>query len=222
MPAFDARPVALGGGVVQAEEDALAGGDDAGDAAEQQGGHEAGPPPEGAEEVVALVVLAESGGAGPGGDGAPALGEEESAEQRQQAPGVPGVQRRGELRDPEYNGGRQGPFSHSSAPLLRRPVVQSHRDGGATFRLPDLTVRHVIIRFSWESAVLLVMGVKARGVDSLYPWEGSRLTHFVSTGERVGGFLVGANNPARYPHGTPCKPCSIGLLVRSPYETGLT
>ena len=132
------RPVALGRRVVQAEQDAFAGGDDGGDATQQQGSDEAGLAPEGSEEVVIpLVVVAEAGGAEPGGDGAAALGKEEAAEQGQQAPGVSGVQRRGELGDPEYNVGRQGPCDHSSAPSLRRPVVQSHRGGGATLRLPE-------------------------------------------------------------------------------------
>jgi hypothetical protein len=80
---LDVRPVALGRGVVEAQQDAIARGDDLGEAAEQQRRHEAGPAPEGAEEVViALVVRAESGGAEPGGDGASALGEEETAQQR--------------------------------------------------------------------------------------------------------------------------------------------
>jgi len=102
--------------------------------------------------VSGQIILAQAGGAEPGGDSASPLGEEESAEQRQQAPGVACVQRRGELNDPQNDLGRQGPFDHTSAPLLRRRVVQSHRGGGATFRLQDSPVCRVTIRFSRESA----------------------------------------------------------------------
>jgi hypothetical protein len=94
----------------------------------RQRGDEAGFVAEGAEEVgEAFVVRAEPGGAKPGGNGASALGEEEAAQQRQQAPGVAGVQRRGEVGDPQHHLGRQGPCDHASAPRLRRRAVQSRR-----------------------------------------------------------------------------------------------
>jgi hypothetical protein len=116
--------LALGGRILQAQEDTFPGSDDVGYLSEQQRGDEAGFVSEGAEEVVvAFEVRAETGGAEPGGDGTSALGEEEAAQQRQQGPGVAGVQGRGEVSDPQDDLGRQGPCEHASAPLLRRRVV---------------------------------------------------------------------------------------------------
>src|SRR5581483_1461355 len=124
--AFDVRPIALGGRVVQGEQQAVADGKQAKRQPQQQAADELRLASQAAKKVIiGLVVVSQSAAAQPTGDGLASLSEEYAGAKRQQSPGQPGMQRLAELADPNEHLGGQLPLRHPWLSCLRQGCVRT-------------------------------------------------------------------------------------------------